>query len=296
MSALAAGCSIHRYLIEQVLGSGAFGIVYLAQHKSLGYQVVIKEYLPQALAARVNGEVMPLNATVTEVYQQSLQRFALECETLLTLNHDNIVYVYDCFYASGTAYMVMHFETGSTLWQSYVGQVQQQQRPFNWQQLAKVLPGVFAGLHYMHQRQIVHRDIKPGNIFLRAGAVVHPLLIDFGAVKQAGGYASQYAQNTPAYSALEQEYGIYPIGPWTDVHALGVMIIELLTMQRPDTAYQRQQAVTAGLDDPISQQLRYLATLTDAGVVHALYGATRLDPAQRIQSIYDFKAALPAFA
>lgn len=296
MSALAAGSFIQRYQVEKVLGSGAFGIVYLASHKALGYQVVIKEYLPQALATRVNGQVVPLNNSVAEVYQQSLQRFTLECETLLTLNHANIVYVYDCFYAAGTAYMIMQYETGSTLWQSYVNQLQQQQQPFSWSQLTKVLPGVFAGLHYMHQRQIVHRDIKPGNIFLRAGDVIHPLLIDFGAVKQAGGYVSQYAQNTPAYSALEQEYGIHPIGPWTDVHALGVMIAELLTTQRPQTAYERQQAVSTGQADSITQLLQYISQHCNAVVADALYCATRLDPTQRFQSINDFKLALPAFA
>ena len=148
----------------------------------------------------------------------------------------------------------------------------------------------------MHQRQIVHRDIKPGNIFLRAGGAVHPLLIDFGAVKQAGGYISQYAQSTPAYSALEQEYGIHPIGPWTDVHALGVMIAELLTTQRPQTAYERQQAVSAGQADSITQLLQYISQHCDTVVADALYCATRLDPTQRFQSINDFKLALPAFA
>ncbi|WP_333609219.1 serine/threonine protein kinase [Arsukibacterium sp.] len=295
MSALSPGSLIHRYEVEQVLGAGAFGIVYLARHKSLGYQVVIKEYLPEALACRLDGQVLAKSAAVAEIYHESLQRFTLECETLLKLDHDNIVFVYDCFYASGTAYMVMQYESGTTLWQHYATQVQQQQQPFSWWQLSQILPGVFAGLHYMHQRQIVHRDIKPGNIFLRTGTKVHPLIIDFGAVKQAGGYVSQYAQNTPAYCALEQEYGIHPIGPWTDIHALGVMMAELLTMHRPQTAYQRQQALLAGEADSMSQLLLYISDQGDARLAEALYFATRLDPTERFQSISDFKAALPTF-
>ena len=295
MSALAPGDRIHRYIVEQVLGSGAFGIVYLCRHVSLGYQVVIKEYLPQALASRVNGKVVAKSADVAEVYNESLHRFTLECETLLRLDHANIVLVYDCFYDAGTAYMVMHYEVGNTLWQYYSAQVQQYQQAYSWWQLAEVLPGVFAGLQYMHQRSIVHRDIKPGNIFLRSGHTVHPLLIDFGAVKQSGGYVSQYAQNTPAYCALEQEYGVHPIGPWTDIYALGVMITELVTGQRPDPAFARQQAMAKGQQDSMTTLLTQVHQQQNERLAEALYYATQLDATKRFQTIGDFKAALPAF-
>ena len=293
MSELQPGHSIHRYEILKVLGSGAFGVVYLVQHKSLGYQVVIKEYLPRTLAQRVQGKVVPLQANVEEVFEQSLLRFKQECETLLTLNHPNIVYVYDCFYDGGTAYMVMHRETGNTLWESYAEQVQQQQRPLKWKQLERILPGVLEGLTYMHQRELVHRDIKPGNIFLRAGTQIHPLLIDFGAVKVGRGFSSAYAQNTPVYAALEQDYDIHPIGPWTDVHALGVMLTELLTGQRPLSAYERQQQVAAGASDPILPLISAIADSEGTALAQALLQATQLHPQQRLQSIEQFQRALP---
>ena len=292
MSALQPGSKIHRYIVQKVLGSGGFGVVYQAQHKTLGYQVVIKEYLPQALAKREQGQVYPLSAEVADIYQHALTRFKAECETLLTLNHDNIVYVYDCFYDAGTAYMVMHQEHGSTLWQSYAEHVQRYKQAMSWQQLSTVLPGILAGLDYMHQRGVIHRDIKPGNIFLRSGNVVHPLLIDFGAVKVSGGYVSQYAQNTPCYAALEQDYDIHPIGPWTDVHALGVMLTELLTGQRPDTAYQRQTMLAEHGSDLILPLLQQVAQQNGDKVAQALYGATLLDPKKRLQSVAAFRQAL----
>lgn len=293
MSELQPGSRIHRYEILKVLGSGAFGVVYLVQHVSLGYQVVIKEYLPRTLAHRVQGRVVPLQANVEEVFEQSLLRFKQECETLLTLNHNNIVYVYDCFYDGGTAYMVMHRETGNTLWESYAEQVQQQQRALRWQQLAKIMPGVLQGLAYMHQRELIHRDIKPGNIFLRAGSQIHPLLIDFGAVKVGRGFSSAYAQNTPVYAALEQDYDIHPIGPWTDVHALGVMLTELLTGQRPLSAYERQQQVAAGNVDPIMALIADIAEREGTALAQALVQATQLHPQQRIQTIEQLQRALP---
>lgn len=293
MSELQPGNSIHRYEILKVLGSGAFGVVYLVQHKTLGYQVVIKEYLPRTLAHRVQGKVVPLQANVEEVFEQSLLRFKQECETLLTLNHPNIVYVYDCFYDGGTAYMVMHKESGNTLWESYADQVQQQQRSLSWQQLERIMPGVLQGLTYMHNRELIHRDIKPGNIFLRAGAQIHPLLIDFGAVKVGRGFSSAYAQNTPVYAALEQDYDIHPIGPWTDVHALGVMLTELLTAQRPLSAYERQQCVAAGETDPILPLIRMIAEQEGSELAQVLLQATQLHPHHRLQSIDQLQRALP---
>ncbi|WP_127348074.1 serine/threonine protein kinase [Pseudidiomarina mangrovi] len=292
MSELQPGSSIHRYEIIKVLGSGAFGVVYLVRHKSLDYQVVIKEYLPRTLAHRVQGKVVPLQANVETIFEQSLLRFKQECETLLTLNHPNIVYVYDCFYDGGTAYMVMHKESGNTLWESYAEQVQQQQRALAWRQLQPIMPGVLSGLQYMHERELIHRDIKPGNIFLRAGQRIHPLLIDFGAVKVGKGFSSAYAQNTPVYAALEQDYDIHPIGPWTDVHAIGVMLTELLTGQRPLSAYERQQQVAAGVTDPIVTIIDEIAAREGAQLAQALLHATQLHPQQRLQTIEQLQRAL----
>ena len=293
MSELQPGSSIHRYEILKVLGSGAFGVVYLVQHKTLGYEVVIKEYLPRTLAHRVGGKVVPLQANVEDIFEQSLLRFKQECETLLTLNHRNIVYVYDCFYDGGTAYMVMHKESGNTLWESYSEHIQQQQRALSWAQLAPVLPGVFDGLSYMHERELVHRDIKPGNIFLRAGNQIHPLLIDFGAVKVGRGFSSAYSQNTPVYAALEQDYDIHPIGPWTDIHALGVMLTELLTGERPLSAYERQQQMSQGHGDPICELIQAIRQREGATIANALMLATQLHPAQRLQSIEQLQSVLP---
>ncbi len=169
-----------------------------------------REYLPKGLARRVEGgRVEPVSPSAAEPFQQSLLKFRKECEALLMLEHPNIVYVYDCFFALGTAYLVMHREVGCTLWERFASQMQTEQSPISWAQLSASLPGILAGLEYIHSRRLVHRDIKPGNIFLRDGMFASPLLIDFGAVKFTGGFVSRYAQNTPIYAALEQEYDLF---------------------------------------------------------------------------------------
>lgn len=292
MSALQPGQSIHRYEIMQVLGTGAFGVVYLVRHRSLGYQVVIKEYLPQSLVQRIQGQVVPSLAQHAEVYEQSLHRFVQECETLLRLDQENIVYVYDCFYDHGTAYMVMHYERGNTLWQSYADQVQRREQPLSWRQLAPIVPGVLDGLAYMHRHELVHRDIKPGNIFLRAGERIHPIIIDFGAVKVGRGFISAYAQATPVYAAIEQEFDVHPIGPWTDIHAVGVMLAELLTGQRPLSAYERQQVMAQGMTDPIQSILQQVAQREGRRLASALHDATLLAAEQRTASIEQLRRAL----
>lgn len=293
-AALHPGQTIQRYVIERVLGKGGFGVVYLARHETLEYQVVIKEYLPKGLARRVaDGRVEPVSPAAAEAFQQSLLKFRQECEALLTLDHPNIVYVYDCFFALGTAYLVMHREVGCTLWDRFAGQIQAEQTPLSWQQLSACLPGVFAGLEYIHSRRLVHRDIKPGNIFLREGGFASPLLIDFGAVKFTGGFVSRHAQNTPIYAALEQEYDISPIGPWTDIHALGVTMIELLTGNRPDTAYDRQEIQNRTGQDALLPFLNQINAHYGGVVADALKGATELSPESRFQTVADFRSALP---
>lgn len=294
-AALHPGQKIQRYVIERVLGMGGFGVVYLAFHETLEYQVVIKEYLPKGLARRVEGgRVEPVSSAAADPFQQSLLKFRKECEALLMLEHPNIVYVYDCFFALGTAYLVMHREVGCTLWERFASQMQTEQSPISWAQLSASLPGILAGLEYIHSRRLVHRDIKPGNIFLRDSMFASPLLIDFGAVKFTGGFVSRYAQNTPIYAALEQEYDLFPIGPWTDIHALGITMIELLTGSRPGTAYERQDDQVKTGQDSLLPFLSQIAAGYGSAVAEALRDATVLSPEFRFQSVADFRSALPA--
>ena len=93
--ALKPGDKIQRYVINGILGSGGFGIVYSAYHQWLNYEVVIKEFFPQGLVVRKDEMLLPISSENSGIYLESLEKFQQECEVLLGLDHPNVVYVYD---------------------------------------------------------------------------------------------------------------------------------------------------------------------------------------------------------
>ena len=115
--ALVAGSQLHTYIVLKVLGSGAFGITYLAEHIHFGSQHVIKEYLPDS-GVRVQGlTVQAKSSSDQEIFNWGLNGFFNEAKLLYGLNHPNVVKVTDLFEANGTAYFVMPYLRGITLHQ-----------------------------------------------------------------------------------------------------------------------------------------------------------------------------------
>ena len=117
--ALPAGTRLEEFEVEQVLGTGGFGITYLAMDTSLGRKVVIKENLPSAFAFRdtANGTVRPRSdlAEDEDNFRWSMENFLREADTLASLDHPGIVSVLRKFEANGTAYFVMPYMEGLPL-------------------------------------------------------------------------------------------------------------------------------------------------------------------------------------
>src|SRR5271154_4102558 len=111
--ALPAGYQLGKYLFQRILGAGGFGITYLAEDKSLGRRVAIKELLPNDIATRVDGSTV---VAKTKSEEQNLawarDRFVKEGRALAACEHPNVVNVYEMIEANGTAYMVTKFEEG----------------------------------------------------------------------------------------------------------------------------------------------------------------------------------------
>lgn len=281
--ALPKGYRLQEYRIERVLGFGGFGITYLAIDTNLDKTVAIKEYLPNDLALRADGAaVVPKATECREDFQWGLDRFLDEARALARFRHPNLVPVHRFFEANGSAYVVMEYEAGERL--TEILRRTSQSVPED--EALALLDGLLDGLAAVHRGGYLHRDIKPGNIIVRADGT--PVLIDFGAARQALGQRSQAVTSivTPGYAPLEQYTTSGHQGPWTDIYAAGAVAHQIVTGAPPPeaTARARQDPYR-----PLSGQK--IHDYSDA-FLRAVDWALRVDEHERPQSVADFHRAL----
>ena len=221
--ALPQGSVLRDYTIEEVLGHGGFGIVYKARHNELDHVVAIKEYLPSELAVREGTTVRPRGAECETYFADGLRRFRDEAKALIDFQqHASVVDCRDFFRANGTAYLVMEYVEGLPL-SDLLRQREAAGRPFTESDLLGIAIPLAEGLAHIHQAGVIHRDIKPANILVRKSNQ-SPVLIDFGAAKQAvAEHSRSLAPYTEGYAALEQ-VADGQLGPWTDLYGFGAVL------------------------------------------------------------------------
>ena len=233
---LPAGTVIDCYSIESLLGSGGFGMTYLARDMDTKSRVVIKEYLPKRLATRDrNGQIDVADPSKRDAFNDGRRLFFLEARVLATLRHPNIVRVRTFFLANQTGYLVMDFEEGTNLG-TYI---KQHRGRLSTQFLLTVFPPVLDALNLIHSKGQLHLDIKPGNIHIRPGG--RPLLLDFGAVHPVATTRKHQASQvvTPGFSPVEQHYSSGYVGPWSDVYAMGATMRACIDGRPPPSAVKR---------------------------------------------------------
>ncbi len=247
--ALPMGTVLREWRIEEVLGVGGFGIVYKAQGIYFNELVAIKEYFPSSISERdAEDTVVPIDSEAEEVHALGLKKFVEEAKLLWNLStptrHPNIVSVRSLFEIHGTAYMVMDFEDGLSL-----SRMLKQGRRFNERSLWNILQPIAEGLERAHRVGVLHRDIKPPNILINEDN--RPVLIDFGSARfeAAEATSTKVTFHTPPYAAIEQYVKTYPQGPWTDIYALGVVMYECITGEKPPEVLER---LHAGLGKPLA--------------------------------------------
>lgn len=232
-SELAAGTMLQgKYKIDRVLGQGGFGITYAATHTVLNSKVAIKELFPEG-TARQGTTVAPPGTLGGGGWQELKKSFILEAQTVARFNHPAIVRVMDIFEENGTAYLVMEYLEGQPL-----GKVLEK-GPASMDLVEKTAREVAEALKVVHGNGLLHRDIKPDNIYLeKTGRVV---LIDFGSARNfASGQSSKHTRLvTPGYAPLEQYATQATLGPYTDIYALGATLHHALTGQQPPDAVSR---------------------------------------------------------
>ncbi len=231
---LPEGITLGHYQLLHVLGQGGFGITYLAVDQRTNAQVVIKENLPTFYAARDDAslQVQPLAVEdAVQNYAHTLQRFVDEARILARLNHPNIVRVHEAFEALGTAYYVMPYIEAKELHKVIPTEAVDEA----W--LLPILKAVLSALDYLHTKNLLHRDLKPGNILLQTDGT--PILIDFGTARALQTERSATMVGTPGYTPIEQITTHGKRGAWTDVYALGATCYRLITGQLPPEANAR---------------------------------------------------------
>lgn len=246
--ALPTGTRIESYEIASVLGVGGFGITYKGYDHSLHCDVAIKEYLPSGLALRTgNGTtVIPKSDNDKKYYDYGLKRFLDEARILAKFKEQSIVRVSRFLESNGTAYLIMDYEDGESL-----AEYLQKAGVLGEPELLDIILPILNGLKAVHAKDFLHRDIKPGNIYLRKSGP--PVLLDFGAARQAFGEQTRALTGmvTPGYAPFEQYNSRSKQGPWTDLYAIGATLYHGITGRAPAESPDRIAALQEQEADPM---------------------------------------------
>ena len=176
---LPAGTRLDEFEILRPLGSGGFGIVYLALDHSLLRQVALKEFMPADLAARgPAGTVGPRSEHCTAQFARGLESFFNEARLLAPFNHPALVRVHRFWKANGTAYMAMQYCPGQTLKEARSAM----HAPPDEAWLRAFVEPLLGALERLHRAGVFHRDISPDNILLLPNG--RPILLDFGSASR----------------------------------------------------------------------------------------------------------------
>jgi serine/threonine protein kinase len=241
VQALPLGTQLGDYRLDAIIGHGGFGITYRAFDGQLAKVVAIKEYLPIEFAVRrADGQVVPRGARYADDFAWGRERFLDEARALARFRHPHIVPVLRFLEANGTAYTVMEFEDGQSVaqWLQRTQSVQQGRR-LPPPDVLRLAAGLLNGLGAVHAQGFLHRDIKPSNIIVRRDGV--PILIDFGAARQAMGGRTRTLTSvlTPQYAPIEQYALDSKQGPWSDIYSAAAVLHHAVAGQPPPEAAAR---------------------------------------------------------
>lgn len=214
--------TIPGYEVLGVLGHGGMGVVYKARHINLNRLVALK-----TISAGVHAG------------PHLLARFHVEAEAVASLQHPNIVQIYEVSEHDRCPYLSLEFVDGGSLDAKFRGHPQPPRAA------AELVETLARAMHCAHQRGVIHRDLKPANILVTAQGV--PKITDFGLAKrleETGQTQTGAILGTPSYMAPEQAAGnTKAIGPATDVYALGVILYELLAGRPPFCAHTTMETL-----------------------------------------------------
>jgi len=260
-----------RYAIERELGQGGMATVYLAQDIKHKRKVALKVLKPEL------GAVL------------GVERFLSEIQVTANLQHPNLLPLFDSGESDGLLFYVMPFVDGESL---RARLDREKQLPID--EAVRIAVALAGALEYAHQNGVIHRDMKPENVLLKAG---QPVIADFGialAVSNAGGARvtqTGLSLGTPQYMSPEQATGDRVIDARTDIYSLAAMTYEMLTGEPPHTGTSAQSIIAKLMTEdvrPLTVLRRNVPSHVDAAVRHGLEKLA----ADRFATAGDFAAAL----
>jgi tRNA A-37 threonylcarbamoyl transferase component Bud32 len=266
---------IGKYEIRRELGRGAMGVVYEGYDPAIKRLVALKTIRADQLAGE-NAEAM-------------IARFRREAQAAGRLNHPNIVSIYDFGEDGAVSFIAMEYIKGRELKECF-----ESNERFRLADIVRIMGQILGALAYSHRQGVVHRDVKPANIFLLPDGSVK--VADFGIAHIESSNLTQVGTviGTPSYMSPEQIMGL-PVDGRSDLFSAGVILYQFLTGERPfagSTATTTMQKVLK--EEPLAPSTLnvQLAPALDAVVRKAL--AKRVE--DRFQSAQEFADALNAAA
>ncbi len=273
-----------RYELTEMLGAGGMGAVFAARHRGTGREVAIKVLLPKGGSGKHK--------------QERITRFVREASAAGRIRHPNVVDIYDVDGNSETPYIVMERLHGESLWQ----RIKRGALPA--EEAVPVLIAAMRGVAEVHRQGVIHRDLKPDNIYLaRAtdGGAPVPKVLDFGVSRIVVHEGSEprpttltragYILGTPSYMPLEQLRGEPSIDVRADVYALGVILYEALCGERPFQARNDHELVIRMVTEtptPLAVKVPHI----DVSLSRIVNKALSREAMARFQDVESFASAL----
>ncbi|RUA02719.1 MAG: serine/threonine protein kinase [Deltaproteobacteria bacterium] len=257
--------TIGKYVATDIIGRGAFSIVYRGKHRQLGKPVVIK-MMRHDMA----------------LYPDFLENFRNEAKIIASLNHDHIIKVYDFDERYRTLFIIMEYVPGRSL-----KEMIRRPSPLPAHRVLHFLSQIISALDYAHRGGIIHRDVNPSNIIIQPNDQVK--ILDFGLACPTG--TEDFANTgTAHYMAPEQITGD-PVDPRTDIYALGIMAYEMVVGRRPFPERSCQELLELHLSCDVPDPKPFASGLPD-GLGDFIRRAGRRDPARRYQNAREAGAAV----
>jgi len=261
-----------RYELGERLGVGGMAEVYLGRDRVLGRTIAIKTLLDQHASD-----------------PHFIERFRREAQNAASLNHPNVVSVYDTGADNGTQYIVMEYVEGQTL-----RELIREEGPLLPERASEIAADVCAGLSFAHAHGIVHRDVKPANIMITPTGGVK--VADFGIARAVSGdTVTQTAMvlGTAQYFSPEQAQSA-PVDARSDIYSLGVVLYEMVTRQAPFTGSSPVAIAYKHVKEPPMLPSR-LNPDVPPGLEAIIIKALAKNPSNRYQSAEEMRQDLLRF-